>query len=88
MIFVVCHIPDLISLISFCKIMTFPNQNFCVINYARCGFWSNPLVIECDFLWQGFFLLMIVVETFLTAEALRNNSLKVFSSDTLPIIWR
>lgn len=71
--------------------MTFPNQNICVINYAGCGFWSHPLVIEYDFLWRCWkvkfsFSLMIVVETFLTTEALRNNSAKVFSTDYFPII--
>ena len=35
-----------------------------------------------------FFSLMIVVETFLTTEALRNNSAKVFSTDYFPIICR
>ena len=46
--------------------MTFPNQDASVINYAGCGFWSNPLVMECDLLWRCWnatVFLMIVLET-------------------------
>ena len=60
--------------------MTFPNQDACVINYVGCGFWSNPLVMECDLFWRCWNV------TVFFYDCLRNDSVKVFSIDTFPIV--